>query len=156
GIHALNEQLTPHISRADKYKIYISVLTQLNIDVISRIPTAMVRLIRRIVRDNRYRGYSARETIGWWPLVRKGEDLHIFPFGEEADMMFNSSLVYEMPVLRGYAEPLLKDIDEEDEEVYTEAKRLLHFLSNFLYITPEKVPLTSILREFIGESGFHY
>ncbi|UCB45194.1 MAG: Flp pilus assembly complex ATPase component TadA, partial [Spirochaetota bacterium] len=114
GIHALNEQLTPHISRADKYKIYISVLTQLNIDVISRIPTAMVRLIRRIVRDNRYRGYSARETIGWWPLVRKGEDLHIFPFGEEADMMFNSSLVYEMPVLRGYAEPLLKDIDEED------------------------------------------
>jgi uridine kinase len=156
GIHALNEQLTPHISREDKYKLYISVLTQLNIDVISRIPTSMVRLIRRIVRDYQFRGYSARQTIGWWPLIRKGEDLHIFPFGEEADMMFNSSLVYEMSVLRGYAEPLLKDIDEEDEKVYTEAKRLLHFLSNFLYITPEKVPLTSILREFIGESGFHY
>jgi uridine kinase len=156
GIHALNEELTPYISREEKFKIYVSVLTQLNIDVISRVPTSMVRLIRRIVRDNQFRGYSARDTIRWWPLVRRGEDLHIFPFGEEADMMFNSSLVYEMSVLRGYAEPLLKDIDEEDEEVYTEAKRLWHFLSNFLYITPEKVPLTSILREFIGQSGFHY
>jgi uridine kinase len=156
GIHALNEKLTPYIAREEKFKIYVSVLTQLNIDVISRVPTSMVRLIRRIVRDNQFRGYSARETIRWWPLVRRGEDLHIFPFGEEADIMFNSSLVYEMSVLRGYAEPLLKDIDEEDEEVYTEAKRLWHFLSNFLYITPEKVPLTSILREFIGQSGFHY
>ena len=155
GIHALNEELTPHIDREDKLKIYVSVLTQLNIDVINRIPTSTVRLIRRIVRDSNFRGYTAKETIGWWPQVRQGEERNIFPFGEEADIMFNSSLVYEMSVLRGYAEPLLKDISEE-EEVYTEAKNLLNFLRNFLYITPEKVPLTSILREFIGESGFHY
>ena len=155
GIHALNEDLTPYIKREDKYKIYVSVLTQLNIDLINRIPTSTVRLIRRIVRDNQFRGYTAKETIGVWPQVRRAEDRNIFPFGEEADIMFNSSLVYEMSVLRGYAEPLLKDIDEEDE-VYTEARNLLQFLGNFLYITPEKVPLTSILREFIGESGFHY
>jgi len=155
GIHALNEKLTPYIDRGQKYKIYVSVLTQLNIDVINRVPTSTVRLIRRIVRDSQFRGYSARETIGLWPQVRSAEDRNIFPFGEEADTMFNSSLVYEMSVLKGYAQPLLKDINENDE-LYTVAKRLLHFLDNFLYITSEKVPRTSILREFIGESGFSY
>ncbi|HUT64608.1 MAG TPA: nucleoside kinase [Spirochaetota bacterium] len=155
GIHALNEELTPYIDREQKYKIYVSVLTQLNIDVINRIPTSTVRLIRRIVRDSRFRGHTAKATLGLWPQVRSSEERNIFPFGEEADIMFNSSLVYEMSVLRGYAEPLLKDIGEEDD-VYTEAKNLLRFLGNFLYITPENVPLTSILREFIGESGFHY
>ncbi|MBN2322531.1 MAG: Flp pilus assembly complex ATPase component TadA [Spirochaetes bacterium] len=155
GIHALNEKLTPYINREQKYKIYVSVLTQLNIDVINRIPTSTVRLLRRIVRDSQFRGYSARETIGLWPEVRRAEDRNIFPFGEEADIMFNSSLVYEMSVLKGYAQPLLKDIDEDDE-LYSVAKRLLHFLDNFLYITSEKVPRTSILREFIGESGFSY
>jgi uridine kinase len=155
GIHALNEKLTPYIDREQKYKIYVSVLTQLNIDVINRVPTSTVRLLRRIVRDSQFRGYSARETIGLWPEVRRAEDRNIFPFGEEADVMFNSSLVYEMSVLKGYAQPLLKDIDEDDK-LYTVAKRLLHFLDNFLYITSEKVPRTSILREFIGESGFSY
>ena len=155
GIHALNEKLTPNIDREEKYKIYVSALTQLNIDVINRIPTSTVRLIRRIVRDSQFRGYTARETIDLWPQVRRAEERNIFPFGEEADIMFNSSLVYEMSVLKGYAQPLLKDIDEDDE-LYSVAKRLLHFLDNFLYITPEKVPRTSILREFIGESGFRY
>ncbi len=155
GIHGMNENLTSLISRDEKFKIYISALTQLNIDVINRIPTATVRLIRRIVRDNQFRGYSAKQTIVQWPMVRRGEERHIFPFQEEADVMFNSSLVYEMSVLKGYVEPLLKDIKEE-EEVYTSAKRLLHFISNFSYITPEHVPLTSILREFIGGSGFMY
>jgi uridine kinase len=155
GIHGMNEKLTSIISREEKLKIYISALTQLNIDYINRIPTSTVRLIRRIVRDYKYRSFSARQTITQWPQVRRGEDRNIFPFQEEADIMFNSSLVYEMSVLKGYVEPLLKDI-EDTEEVYTQAKRLLHFSSNFLYITPDCVPFTSILREFIGGSGFQY
>ena len=155
GIHAMNESLTSSIPRNEKLKIYISALTQLNIDYINRIPTSLVRLIRRIVRDFKYRAYSARQTIAHWPQVRTGEEQNIFPFQEEADIMFNSSLVYEMSVLKGYVEPLLKDIEDTDE-VYTKARRLLHFTSNFLYISPECVPLTSILREFIGGSGFQY
>lgn len=155
GIHGMNEKLTSIISREEKLKIYISALTQLNIDYINRIPTSTVRLIRRIVRDYRYRSFSAKQTITQWPQVRRGEERNIFPFQEEADIMFNSSLVYEMSVLKGYVEPLLKEI-EDTEEVYTQAKRLLHFSSNFLYITPDCVPFTSILREFIGGSGFQY
>jgi len=155
GIHAMNETLTNSIPRDEKLKIYISALTQLNIDYINRIPTSMVRLIRRIVRDFKYRAYSARQTIAHWSQVRKGEEQNIFPFQEEADIMFNSSLVYEMSVLKGYVEPLLKEIEETDE-IYTKAKRLLHFSANFVYISPEFVPLTSILREFIGGSGFQY
>ena len=155
GIHGINEKLTSNISKDEKYKIYISALTQLNLDYVHRIPTSTVRLIRRIVRDNQFRNYSARQTIEQWPNVRAGEEKHIFPFQEEADIMFNSSLVYELAVLRGFIEPLLKDI-EDHEPVYTEAKKLLHFLSNFLYISPDYVPLTSILREFIGGSGFRY
>jgi len=155
GIHGMNPALTEEVSKDEPFKIYISALTQLNIDVINRIPTATVRLIRRIVRDCYFRYRSARETIGKWPLVRRGEEKNIFPYQEEADVMFNSSLVYEMSVLKGYVEPLLLDIDEEDP-AYTQAQLLLHFTSNFLFITPDNVPLTSILREFIGGSGFHY
>jgi uridine kinase len=155
GIHAMNENLTSSISRDEKLKIYVSALTQLNIDYINRIPTSMVRLIRRIVRDFRYRAYSARQTILHWPLVRSGEEQNIFPFQEEADIMFNSALVYEMSVLKGYVEPLLKEIEDTDP-IYTKARRALHFTSNFVYINPERVPLTSILREFIGGSGFQY
>jgi uridine kinase len=155
GIHGMNENLTSLIDREEKFKIYISVLTKLNIDYINHIPTSTVRLIRRMVRDYHFRGYSARQTIRRWPSVRAGEDKNIFPYQEEADIMFNSSLVYEMSVLKGYVEPLLKEIEDSDEE-YIQAKQLLHFISNFVYITPECVPLTSILREFIGGSGFHY
>ena len=155
GIHGMNPTLTEEVSKDEPFKIYISALTQLNLDVINRIPTATVRLIRRIVRDCYFRYWSARETIGKWPLVRQGEEKNIFPYQEEADVMFNSSLVYEMSVLKGYIEPLLLDIDEDDP-AYTQARLLLHFTSNFLFITPENVPLTSILREFIGGSGFHY
>ncbi|MFW6138925.1 MAG: nucleoside kinase [Spirochaetota bacterium] len=155
GIHGMNENLTRVINREQKYKIYISALTQLNIDVINRIPTSTVRLMRRIARDYQFRSYTAAQTIAQWPLVRRGEDRNIFPFQEEADIMFNSSLVYEMSVLKAYVEPLLKRIDEKDP-LYTEARQLLHFASNFLHIIPEHVPFTSILREFIGGSGFHY
>lgn len=155
GIHGMNERLTSLINKDEKYKIYISALTQLNIDYINRIPASTIRLIRRIVRDHQFRAYSAKQTIMQWPQVRSGEEINIFPYQEEADIMFNSSLVYEMSVLKGYVEPLLKEI-EDTEEAYTQAKQLLHFISNFVYITPEHVPLTSILREFIGGSGFQY
>jgi len=155
GIHGMNEKLTSSISKDQKFKIYISALTQLNIDLINRIPTSTVRLIRRIVRDNQFRAYSAKETIQKWPLVRKGEERNIFPYQEDVDIMFNSSLVYEMPVMKVFVEPLLKDIEETDD-VYQEAKILLQFMSNFLYISKDHVPLTSILREFIGGSGFKY
>ncbi len=155
GIHGMNERLTSLINKDEKYKIYISALTQLNIDYINRIPASTIRLIRRIVRDHQFRAYSATQTIIQWPQVRSGEEKNIFPYQEEADIMFNSSLVYEMSVLKGYVEPLLKEI-EDTEEAYTQAKQLLHFISNFVYITPEHVPLTSILREFIGGSGFQY
>ena len=155
GIHGINPALTEQVSKEEPFKIYISALTQLNLDVINRIPTSTVRLIRRIVRDCYFRYRSARETIAKWPLVRQGEEKNIFPYQEEADVMFNSSLVYEMSVLKGYVDPLLLDIDES-EPAYTQARLLLHFTSNFLFITPEYVPLTSILREFIGGSGFQY
>ena len=155
GIHGMNEKLTSNISKDEKFKIYISALTQLNLDYVNRIPTSTVRLIRRIVRDNQFRAYTAKQTISLWPNVRAGEEKHIFPFQEEADVMFNSSLVYELAVLKGFIEPLLKQI-EDSEDVYTEAKKLLHFISNFVYISPEHVPFTSILREFIGGSGFKY
>jgi uridine kinase len=155
GIHGLNENLTASIGREEKCKIYISALTQLNLDFINRIPTSTVRLLRRIVRDHQFRSYTAKQTLAQWPQVRAGEGKHIFPFQEEADIMFNSSLVYEMSVLKLYVEPLLKNIEEEDE-MYTQAKRLLHFTANFLGITSDHVPFTSILREFIGGSGFEY
>jgi len=155
GIHCMNRALTGMICESDSYKIYISALTQLNLDVINRIPTSTVRLIRRIVRDSEFRAYSASQTISKWHLVPQGEEQNIFPHQEEADVMFNSSLVYEMSVLKGYIEPVLLDIEESDPS-YTKARLLLHFTSNFLSILPEHVPLTSILREFIGGSGFKY
>ncbi len=154
GIHGLNGRLTDLIDPKDKFKIYISALTTLNIDDHNRIPTTDTRLFRRIVRDYRSRGYSALTTIAQWPSVRKGEEKNIFPFQEEADIMFNSAMVYELAVLKKYAQPLLLEIDETKPE-YAEAKRLLKFLSYFKTIEDEKqIPPTSILREFVGGSCF--
>ena len=153
GIHGLNDRLSYSLPRESKYKIYISALTQLNIDEHNRIPTTDGRLIRRIVRDARTRGTSAKQTISMWDSVRRGEEQNIFRFQEGADAMFNSALIYELAVLKQYAEPLLFSI-KEDEPEYDEAKRLLKFLDYFLGITSEDIPKNSILREFIGGSCF--
>lgn len=151
GIHCLNDRLSYALPRKSKFKIYISALTQLNVDEHNRIPTTDGRLLRRLVRDARTRGTKARETIRMWPSVRRGEEENIFPFQEEADVMFNSALVYELSVLKQYAEPLLFGIPKDCEE-YQEAKRLLKFLDYFLGVSSEDVPKNSILREFIGGS----
>lgn len=153
GIHCLNDRLSYTLPRESKFKIYISALTQLNIDEHNRIPTTDGRLIRRMVRDARTRGTSARETIRMWPSVRKGEENNIFPFQEEADVMFNSASVYELAVLKQYAEPLLFEIPKDCEE-YLEAKRLLKFLDYVLGVSSEDIPHNSIVREFIGGSCF--
>lgn len=153
GIHGLNEQLTGSIPRDRKYKIYISALTTLNIDRHTRIHTTDTRLLRRIVRDAQFRGTGALETIRRWPLVRRGEEKNIFRIQEEADVMFNSALVYELAVLKGFAEPLLKKIGPSEAE-YVDARRLLAFLSSFMPLPSRDVPSNSILREFIGESCF--
>ena len=153
GIHGLNEHLTWRIPREQKFKIYISALTQLNIDYTNRIPTTDSRLLRRILRDSRTRGYSARQTLERWPSVRRGEERNIFPFQENADVMFNSSLVYELSVLRPYVEPLLVEINSEYPQ-NVEAKRLLKFLSYFQELEADEVPHNSILREFVGGSCF--
>jgi uridine kinase len=155
GIHCMNPELTGAVCDVDYTRIYISALTQLNLDSINRVPTSSVRLIRRLVRDHLFRGSTASQTLAKWRLVRRGEDRNIFPYQEKADMMFNSSLVYEMAVLKGYVEPLLLDIPETDPS-YPYARLLLHFTSNFVFLLPDSVPLTSILREFIGGSGFDY
>jgi len=155
GIHGLNERLTAMIPKSEKFKIYISALTSLNIDDHNRIPTTDTRLLRRIVRDSKYRGHSAQRTISMWPSVRRGEERNIFPFQESADAMFNSALPYELAVLKRYADPLLREISESEPE-YGEAKRLLKFLHYFLTIEDESLILqTSILKEFIGGSCFH-
>jgi len=153
GIHGLNDQLTWSIPREQKFKIYVSALTQLNIDYANRIPTTDCRLIRRIIRDSRTRGYSALNTIKRWPSVRRGEEKHIFPFQENADIMFNSSLVYELAALKPLVEPLLKEISDDHRE-YVEARRLLKFLGYFRSISSEPIPPNSILREFVGGSWF--
>jgi uridine kinase len=154
GIHGLNEKLTEQISAEHKFKIYISALTQLNIDDHNRIPTTDSRLIRRIVRDSKYRGHDAMKTIEMWPSVRRGEEKNIFPYQEAADVMFNSALSFELAVLKKHAEPLLSAIPETSEQ-YKEAKRLLKFLSYFETIDDDTlVPITSILKEFIGGSYF--
>jgi uridine kinase len=153
GIHGLNEHLTWSIPREQKFKIYISALTQLNIDYTNRIPTTDSRLLRRMLRDSRTRGYNARETLERWPSVRRGEEKNIFPFQENADIMFNSSLVYELSVLRPYTEPLLLEISPQYPE-HLEAKRLLKFLSYFQELEVDEVPNNSILREFVGGSCF--
>lgn len=153
GIHCLNDKMSEGLPKESKFKIYISALTQLNIDEHNRVPTTDGRLIRRMVRDARTRGSSARETIRMWSSVRKGEEENIFPYQESADVMFNSALVYELAVLKQYAEPLLFGIPRDCEE-YLEAKRLLKFLDYFLGVSSEDIPKNSILREFIGGSCF--
>lgn len=149
GIHGLNEQLTYAIPSKDKYKIYISALTTLNLDGHNRIPTTEVRLLRRILRDARTRGNPAQKTISMWSSVRNGESKNIFPFQEQADAMFNSALIYELAAMKLYADPLLFQVSKECPE-YAEAQRLLKFLDYFIPIDPHDVPLNSILREFIG------
>ncbi|NLV20500.1 MAG: nucleoside kinase [Syntrophomonadaceae bacterium] len=153
GIHGLNDKLTWSIPREQKFKIYVSAITQINIDYANRIPTTDCRLIRRIIRDSRTRGYSALNTIKRWPSVRRGEEKYIFPFQENADIMFNSSLVYELAALKPLAEPLLREISNENRE-YVEARRLLKFLSYFRSISSQPIPPNSILREFVGGSWF--
>lgn len=154
GIHGLNDKLSYSLPVESKYKIYISALTQLNIDEHNCLPTTDGRMIRRIVRDARTRGTSAKETIAMWDSVRRGEEKYIFPFQEGADAMFNSALIYELAVLKLYAEPLLFAIDKECPE-YLEAKRLLKFLDYFLPMPSDGISQNSILREFIGGSCFH-
>ena len=153
GIHGLNDEMSRSLPLESKYKIYISALTSLNVDEHNRIPTTDGRLLRRMVRDARTRGISARQTIAQWPSVRRGEEENIFPYQESADVMFNSVLIYELCVLKTYAEPLLYSIKKEDPE-YFEAKRLLKFLDYFLGVSSENVPKNSIVREFVGGSCF--
>lgn len=153
GIHCLNDELSKGLPKDSKFKIYISALTMLNIDEHNRIPTTDGRLIRRIIRDARTRGSSASNTIDMWPSVRKGEEENIFPYQESADVVFNSALIYELSVLKQYAEPLLFGIAPEDPS-YLEAKRLLKFLDYFVGVDSNLIPNNSILREFIGGSCF--
>ena len=153
GIHALNPESTKTLSKDSCYKIYISALTQLNIDEHNQISTTDTRLLRRIVRDARTRGHSATKTIRMWPSVRRGEEKYIFPFQEEADAIFNSALIYELSAIKTFAEPLLYGVDEDSDEYY-EAKRLLKFLGYFLGIDVQNVPQTSLMREFIGGGCF--
>jgi uridine kinase len=154
GIHGLNDKLSYSLPESSKFKIYISALTQLNVDEHNRIPTTDARLLRRIVRDARTRGTSAKDTIAMWDSVRRGEEKYIFPYQEEADIMFNSALVYELCAIKQYAEPLLFGIEPDCKE-YEEAKRLLKFLDYFQGINTETIPINSICREFIGGSCFN-
>lgn len=154
GIHCLNDQLSYSLPQESKFKIYISALTQLNVDEHNRIPTTDGRLIRRMVRDARTRGTSAKDTIARWYSVRRGEEKNIFPYQEQADVMFNSALIYELAVLKQYAEPVLFGISEDSVE-YQEAKRLLKFLEYFVPVGSENIPNNSILREFVGGGCFH-
>ena len=153
GIHCLNDDLSYSLPRDKKFKIYISALTQLNIDDHNRVPTTDGRLIRRMVRDARTRGASAQDTIRMWDSVRRGEERNIFPYQEQADAMFNSAFLYEFSVLKQYAEPILYSVPRDSAE-YSEAKRLLKFLDYFLGVSSEQVPHNSIVREFIGGSCF--
>ncbi len=155
GIHGLNPKLTAKVPDEYKFKIYLSALTQLNLDDHNRVSTSDNRLIRRIVRDNNFRGKPAEGTIAMWPSVQKGEELHIFPFHGNADAILNTALDYELNVLRVYAAPLLRKVNPSMPE-YSEAQRLLNFLENFATIAPTEVPSRSIIREFIGGSAFHY
>ncbi|MBQ0051440.1 MAG: nucleoside kinase [Treponema sp.] len=155
GIHGLNDKLTPLVKPEYKFKIYLSALTQLNLDDHNRVPTSDNRLIRRIVRDANFRGKPAAGTIAMWDSVQKGEQLHIFPFQNNADAVLNTALDYELPVLKVYAEPMLRAVKPSQKE-YTEAVRLLSFLENFSPIPADYVPKQSIIREFIGGSSFKY
>ena len=155
GIHGLNDACTPQVERKKKFKLYVSALTQLNLDDHNRIPTRDNRLLRRMVRDSQFRGTGAAKTINMWPSVQAGEKKHIFPFQDEADTAFNSALDYEVAVLKFYADPLLRSVKPTMKE-YAEARRLLSFLENFASIPPQYVPGDSLLREFIGGSAFKY
>lgn len=154
GLHAINEELTISIERRNKFKIYLSPLTQLNIDNHSRIHTSDIRKLRRIVRDSRTRGHLAADTLKQWDKIREGEDKYIYPFQDQADAILNTSHIYEISVLKTYAEPLLFSVNEDEDE-YPEALRLINFLRNFLPMPSEDVPNDSVLREFIGNSCFY-
>ena len=154
GIHCLNDQFTYALPKQSKYRIYISCLTTLNVDDHNRIPTTDARLLRRIERDARTRGYSAQATIKMWPSVRRGEENNIFPFQDGADVIFNSALIYETALLKPYVQPLLFGVPRDSEE-YIEAKRLLKFLNYFLPIPADNIPKTSLIREFIGGGCYH-
>ncbi|MCK4941880.1 nucleoside kinase, partial [candidate division WOR-3 bacterium] len=155
GIHCLNDALTHRIPRSYKFKIYISALTQLNIDDHNRISTTDTRMIRRIARDTYFRGYRVQKVLRLWGSVRRGEEQNIYPYQEEADEMFNSALIYEPAVLKRFCVPILKRIKKESSE-YIEAKRILDFLNLFYGLPDRDVPSNSILREFIGGSSFIY
>ncbi len=155
GIHALNPELIPDVSADLTFKIYVSALTTISIDNHNWIPTADTRLLRRIIRDYRYRNYSARETIARWPSVRRGEEKWIFPYQENADVMFNSALLFELAVLKRHAEPILAEVPKYCDE-YTETHRLVKFLNYFISIPEREIPPTSLLREFVGGSSFRY
>lgn len=155
GIHALNPALTPNIPAANKFKIYVSALTTIQLDYHNYIPTTDNRLLRRIIRDYKYRNYSAEETIARWGSVRAGEDKWIFPYQEYADAMFNSALLFELAVLKDYVEPILRKVPNNSSE-YSEAHRLLRFLSYFVSVRDKELPPTSLLREFLGGSSFRY
>lgn len=155
GIHALNPALTPNIPAANKYKIYVSALTTILLDNHNYIPTTDNRLLRRIIRDYKYRSYSAEATINRWGSVRAGEDKWIFPFQEYADAMFNSALIFELAVLKDYVEPILRKVPNNNP-AYSEAHRLLRFLAHFVSVQDKELPPTSLLREFLGGSSFEY
>ena len=153
GLHALNNELTSLIPKRYKFKIYLSPLVTLNLDNHNRIRTTDVRILRRIIRDHRTRGYDVSSTLASWKKVREGEEQNVFPYQDEADMIFNTSLLYELGVLKVYIEPLLFKVEEDDEN-YKEAVRLLNLLKNVLPIPSDFIPKDSILREFIGDSYF--
>ena len=155
GIHCLNPRLTEQLPKERKFRIYISALTQLNLDSSNRISTTDNRLVRRLVRDYQFRGHSAQVTMNMWPSVRRGEKAWIFPFQGEADVAFNSALDYELAVLKPLVEPLLAEV-KPDSPQYVEARRMQEFLSSFLTLPTDLIPPTSILREFVGKSSFRY
>ena len=155
GIHCLNDRLTSSIPKEQKFKIYISALTVLNMDRYTKVSSSDVRLIRRMVRDYQFRGYTAKHTISGWPSVTRGEVEYIFPFQEEADVIFNTSLIYELGVLKGLATPMLKEITKEEKE-YAEASRLLGILKYIRSIPASEVPTNSLLKEFVGGGDFKY
>ncbi len=155
GIHALNPDLTPQIPRCQKYQLYVSALTTIQLDEHHRISTSDNRLLRRIIRDYKFRGYSATETIRRWPSVRAGEEKWIFPYQENCDRMINSALLYELAVLRRYVLPLLEEVPESEPE-YEEALRLRQLVGFFEPIPDKQIPPVSLLREFLGGSSFHY
>ena len=155
GIHALNPELTPNIPAEKKFSVYVSALTSISLDNHNWIPASDNRLLRRITRDYLYRNYSAINTISRWDSVRRGEEKWIFPYQENADVMFNSAMIYELGSLRKHVEPILRQVPRTAPE-YAEAYRLLKFLSYFNYITDRELPPTSLLREFVGGSSFRY